>query len=96
MADFVTVDELRNVLGVQELYSDPELESVCTAATDIVDKQLWCNKFPVASAAIYSGKAFILVSANPSFAYGQSVTISDVGSFYNGNLIALVFKPLYT
>lgn len=85
MADFVTVDELRSVLGVQELYSDVELESVCTAATDIVSKQLWYNEFPISSAAIYNGQAFVLVSASPSFANGQTVTIADVGAHYNGN-----------
>lgn len=85
MADLVTVDELRSVLGVQTLYTDAELESACTAASDIVDKQLWYNEFPVGSAAIYSGKAFLLVSANPSFANGQTVTIEGVGAHYNGS-----------
>lgn len=85
MADFVTVAELRSVLGVQELYTDAELESACTAATDIVDKQLWYNSFPITGAAIYSGSCFVMVSANPSYAYGETVTIADVGAKYNGN-----------
>lgn len=85
MADFVTVEELRSALGVAELYSDEELEAACSAATKVVDEQLWYNSFPITGAAIYQGSAFVMVSANPSFAYNQTVTIEGVGSHYNGS-----------
>ena len=85
MANFVTVSELRSVLGVQDLYSDAELESVCQAATDVVDSQLWYNSFPITMAAVYNGSAFVMVSANPSFTYGQTVTIEGVAPKVNGS-----------
>jgi len=83
-ATYVTVAELRTNLGIGTLYSDTVVEEVCQSAENLVKKQLWFNEFPVVSAAIYNGNAYVVMSANPSFVYGQSVTISGSGSTFNG------------
>ena len=84
MTAFVTVAELRDNLGIGTLYSDTMLQEVCSTAENLIKKQLWSNDFPVVSAAIYSNKAYLVMSANPSFVYGQSVTVTGCGSAYNG------------
>ena len=84
-ATYVTEAELRTALGIQDLYEDVDVESVCQASEDLISKMLWFNKYPVVGSAIYQEKGFIVVSANPSFVTGQTVTISKVGNHYNGN-----------
>jgi len=84
MTAFVTVAELRANLGIGTLYSDTMLQEVCSTAENLITKQLWTNTFPVVSAAIYSGKAYVVMSANPTYVYGQSVTITGCGTAYNG------------
>ena len=83
-ATFVTPATLRAALGIGSLYDNTLLETVCQAAEDLINKQLWYNEFPVIGASIYQEKAILVMSASPTFATGQSVTISNVGSHYNG------------
>jgi len=42
-ATYVTVAQLRSVLGVGTLYSDADLESACQTAQDILNQYLWFN-----------------------------------------------------
>lgn len=84
-ATYVTKAELRTNLGIGTLYSDAVVEEVCQAAENLIKKQLWFNEFPVVSSAIYDGKCYVVMSANPSFVYGQTVTITGVGAKYNGS-----------
>jgi hypothetical protein len=83
-ATYVTADDLRTNLGIGSLYDDATVESVCQTAENLIKSQLWFNDFPVVSSAIYSGKAYVVMSANPTFVYGQSVTISGCGAAFNG------------
>lgn len=85
MADFVTVQEVRDAIGIQDLYSDAAIEQVCTAATTIIDKQLWYNEFPVAGASLSNNVVTLLISAPLSAAAGQTITVTGVGSHYNGS-----------
>jgi hypothetical protein len=84
-ATYVTEAQLRSALGIGSLYDDATLESVCQAAEDLISKMLWFNKYPIVGASIYDHHGFVVVSANPSFVTGQTVTISKTGAHYNGN-----------
>jgi hypothetical protein len=84
MTAYVTVAELRANLGIGSLYSDTMLQEVCSTAENLIKKQLWTNDLPVVSGAIASGKAYVVISANPGFVYGQSVTITGCGTTLNG------------
>lgn len=84
MADYVTVAEVRAAIGIQDLYSDSDIESVCTAATDLIRKQLWHNEYPIIGVSLYNNYATAVLSAPLPIATGQSVTISGCGSLYNG------------
>ena len=84
-ATFVTPATLRAALGIGSLYDNSLLETVCQAAEDLINKQLWYNEFPVIGASLYQQKCFLVLSGVPTFAAGQTVTINGVGAHYNGN-----------
>ena len=84
MADYVTVAEVRDALGVQSLYSDADIESVCQASTDLIQKQLWFNEYPIVGVSIYGNIATAVLSAPLPIATGQSVVITNCGTTYNG------------
>ena len=84
MADYVTVQEVRDAIGIQDLYDDTDIESVCQAATDLIQKQLWFNEYPVVGVSIYENYATAVLSAPLPIATGQSVVITNCGSTYNG------------
>ena len=84
MTAYVTVAELRANLGIGSLYSDTMLQEVCSTAENLIKKQLWTNELPAVSGAIAGGKAYVVISANPAFVYGQSVTITGCGTALNG------------
>ena len=84
-ATFVTVAELRSNLGIGTLYDDAVVETVCQTAEDLIKKQLWYNNFPVVGAGLYSGICYVTVATSGSFVAGQAVTITGVGTNYNGS-----------
>ena len=84
MADYVTVAEVRSAIGIQELYDDTDIEMVCQASTDLIQKQLWFNEYPIVGVSINGNYATAVLSAPLPIATGQSVVITNCGSTYNG------------
>jgi hypothetical protein len=84
MAAYVTVDELRDVLGVGTLYSDATLEIACTTATETLQQYLWFDSYPVIGGTVQSGVATVVLSAPVSFTATESIVISNSGSKLNG------------
>ena len=84
MALFVTVDELRDTLGVGTLYSDALLESACQTATETLQQYLWYDSYPVIGGTVQNGVATAVISAPISFTATESVVISDSGTKLNG------------
>jgi hypothetical protein len=83
-ATYVTVSELRTNLGIGTLYSDSDLESVCSTAEDLLNQYLWFDKAPVVASMVQNNVATIML-ANPGiFVAGQSVTFAGCGATYNG------------
>jgi hypothetical protein len=85
-ATFVTVAELRSALGIGSLYSDSIVEEVCQSSEDIVNSYLWKNeKYNYAHSSIVgSGTLYFNEAVTDSYYIGQSVTISNNGSRFNG------------
>jgi hypothetical protein len=81
-----TVAELRSTLGVGSLYADATLQSVCDAADAVLIPMLWAPKwFSVAHENVVGkGTLFFNDPVKETFYVGQSVTISNSGSSYNG------------
>jgi len=84
MAAFVTVDELRDTLGVGTLYSDALLEEACTTATQTLQQYLWYDSYPVIGGTVQSGVATVVLSAPVSFTATESIHISNAGTKLNG------------
>jgi hypothetical protein len=82
-----TVAELRSTLGVGTLYSDATLQEVCDAADVVLLPMLWAPKwFAVAHSNIVSeGTLYFDIPVTDIFYVGQTVTISNSGTKYNGS-----------
>ena len=92
-ATYVTVDELRDVLGVGTLYPDASLELACQTAENTLNQYLWFDSFPVIGCTIANNVATVVISAPISFTAGQTVTISGVGTAYNGSRTVTATYP---
>ena len=81
-----TVSELRTTLGVGTLYTDAVLQEVCDASDAVLLPMLWAPKwFSVAhSNVVGTGTLYFNDNILDTFYVGQSVTIANSGSSYNG------------
>jgi len=95
-ATYVTMQELRDNLGIGTLYSDSVVESVCQTAQDLLDQYLWYDSIPVVGATLQTNLATLVLSSAGSYATGQSITISGCGSTYNGTFTITATYPWTT
>ena len=81
-----TVAELRTALGVGTLYTDAVLQSVCDAADNVLLPFLWKNQQPIIAHGNVGtiGTLYFNDDIREVFYVGQSVTISNTGTKYNG------------
>ena len=82
-----TVAELRSALGVGSLYADATLQQTCDAADAVILPMLWAPKwFSVAHSNIVgTGTLYFNDPVINTFYVGQTVTISNSGTKYNGS-----------
>ena len=83
-ATYVTEAELRENLGIENLYSSDIIETCCQSAQDLLNQFLWFDSAPVVGATLQNNIATVMISNPGIFSVGQSVTISGSGSVYNG------------
>lgn len=83
-ATYVTEQELRDNLGIQDLYSDSVVEEVCQTAQDIINQFLWFDSAPVVGTTLQNNIATVMIANPMLFTTGQSVTLSGCGSTFNG------------
>ena len=81
-----TVATLKTALGVGSLYPDATLQEVCDAADNVMLPFLWKNDVPIIahSSASTVGTLYFNEPIADIFYVGQSVTIANAGSRYNG------------
>jgi hypothetical protein len=81
-----TVAELKSVLGVGSLYPDATLQEVCDAADAVILPMLWSPTwYSVAHSNVVGyGTLYFNDPVYGTFYVGQSVTIANSGSSYNG------------
>jgi hypothetical protein len=81
-----TVAELRTALGVGTLYTDAVLQSVCDAADNVLLSFLWKNEQPIVAHGNVGtvGTLYFNEDIREVFYVGQSVTITNTGTKYNG------------
>ena len=82
-ASFVTMQELRDNLGIGTLYSNATVEECCQSAQDIIDSYLWYNSALVYATELNNNIATITTTQPHGFVTGESVTItkSDTATF---------------
>jgi hypothetical protein len=83
-ATYVTEAELRTVLGIGSLYSSTVIEEVCSAAENIIKGHLWFNNYYAAARSLTSNVATLYFQEPHGMYIGQSVTITNAGSPFNG------------
>jgi len=83
-ATYVTEDELRTVLGIGTLYADSVVEEVCQAAENIIKSHLWFNNYYAAARSLTDNFATLYFQQPHGMYVGQSVTITNAGSPFNG------------
>jgi len=83
---YTTVAELRTALGVGTLYADATLQEVCDAADNVLIPFLWKNEQPIIahSSSGTVGTVYFDNDIREVFYVGQSITISNAGSRFNG------------
>lgn len=92
-ATYVTEQELRDNLGIQDLYPDSVVEECCQAAQDLLNQFLWFASAPVVGTALQDNVATVMI-ANPAiFTTGQSVTLSGCGATFNGTYTIIGTLP---
>ena len=81
-----TVSELRTTLGVGTLYTDAVLQEVCDASDAVLLPMLWTPTwYAVAHSNIVGvGTLYFNIPVQDIFYVGQSVTIANSGTKYNG------------
>jgi hypothetical protein len=84
-----TVAELRSALGVGSLYADATLQQTCDAADAVILPMLWSpTYFAVAHSNIVgTGTLYFDIPVKEIFYVGQTVTIANSGSSYNGSKV---------
>jgi len=81
-----TVAELRTALGVGTLYADAVLQEVCDAADNVLLPFLWKNEVAIVAHGNTGTKGTLYFDQDIQdiFYVGQSITISNAGTKYNG------------
>jgi hypothetical protein len=87
-----TVAELKATLGVGSLYPDATIQEVCDATDAVLLPMLWSPKwFTVAHENVVGeGTLYFNDPVKDTFYVGQTVTIANSGSSYNGSKVITV------
>ena len=83
-ATYITMAELRTLLGIGTLYTDAVVEEVAQASEDIVKAFLWFNTVPVSATKLSNNQATITTPIPHGLKEGQSITLTNCGATFNG------------
>lgn len=88
-----TVAELRSTLGVGTLYPDATLQSVCDASDAVLLPMLWGNIAYAVAKSNTTTTATLYFDDTHTFIVGDSVTITNCGSTWNGTKTITEISP---
>ena len=80
----IDLEEFKAVLGIGDIYADPIVQEVADAAEEIVLSYLTFNDAAIAFVKLENNVATYTTNSGHAFAVGDSVSISGVGSPFNG------------
>lgn len=85
-ATYITMSELRTLLGIGTLYSDSVVEEVAQAAEDTVKSFLWFNNCPISAHQVATTNVATIFTPIPhGFNVGETITVNGCAAHYNGN-----------
>lgn len=87
MGTYVSLQELKDTLGVGNLYSDATLNQVIDAVDNVVDSYLDHNRIGVSYYEVTDNVAKLYTLAPHGFIKGQTVTVSRVATALNGSKV---------
>lgn len=93
MGTYVTLQELKDTLGIGNLYADAYLEQVIDTVDDVIDSYLAYNRYPVTHYQVSSNVATVWTGDRHGLVTGQTVTISNVLVALNGSKTVTDFGP---
>ena len=79
-----TVAEMKSVLGIGSLYSDPTIQEVCDAADAVLLPMLWAKDYFAIAHSKTTTTATLYFEDAHDFIVGDSVVITNCGSAWNG------------
>lgn len=80
----IDIEELKDVLGIGDIYDDAIVQEVADAASNIILSYLTFNDAAINSVKIDNNVATYYTSSAHAFAVGDSLSISGIGSPFNG------------
>ena len=93
-ATYITMAELRTILGIGTLYSDSVVEEVAQAAEDTVKSFLWFNNVPVSAHQVATTNVATLYTPIPhGFNVGQTIVVNGCDSHFNGSKTITAVTP---
>jgi hypothetical protein len=93
-ATYVTAAELKTNLGIGTLYDATDVvETVCQTAQDLLNSYLWFNSYPIVGVATYNNVGYVVLSVQLGFTTGQTITLTNCGSAYNGSHVVTATWP---
>lgn len=95
-ATYVTMQELRDSLGIGTLYSDATVEECAQTAQDLINSFLWFNTAPIVAAGRSSNVATVIIANPGQFVVGQTVSIEACGAGYGGSHVITSTSPYPT
>ena len=85
-ATYITLAELRTLLGIGTLYTDATVEEVCQATEDYIKSFLWFNNCPVSGHEVETANVATLTTPIPhGFNVDQTITVTGCAAHYNGS-----------
>ena len=80
----IDIEELKDVLGIGDIYADTIVQEVADAASNVILSYLTFNEAAINSVKIENNVATYYTSSAHAFAVGDSLSISGIGSPFNG------------
>lgn len=80
----IDLEEFKAVLGIGDIYADPIVQEVADAAEEIILSYLTFNQAAIAFVKLENNVATYYSASSHSFAIGDSISISGIGSPFNG------------
>lgn len=80
----IDLEELKTVLGIGDIYEDVIVQEVADAATNVILSYLVFNDAAISAVKLENNVATYYSASGHSFAVGDSVSISGIGTPFNG------------